>query len=183
VEIPMTAELSSKHRPDEVCEVLGIKQSAYYNRLNFLNIEQSKDESGAYLTSDQMQTMEELNQHIRETGKMKGFRQGGELAVAENSDLGLVLEIPVAEFEVDSDGALEGLMREAAELKVQQAAMPDLVKLHLAANMSEDDLPDDLKQKLAAVREAANPKKQNPGAIAQQLLQQYRQNQNQNQNG
>jgi hypothetical protein len=74
-------------------------------------------------------------------------------------------EIPGNEEDEDK---LEELIREAAELKVQQMAMPELVKLHLAAGMTEDDLPDDLKAKLQAVREAANPAspKQNPAAIA-----------------
>ena len=72
----------------------------------------------------------------------------------------------------DEEG-LEELIREAAELKVQQAAMPELIKLHLAAGMTEDDLPDDLKAKLQAVRDAANPK-QNAAAIASNLLAKYR---------
>ena len=76
----------------------------------------------------------------------------------------------------DDENGLEQLIREAAELKVQQAAMPDLVRLHLANGMTEDDLPDDLKAKLQAVREAANPK-QSAASIAQQLLERHRQNQ------
>jgi len=121
-----------------------------------------------------MKLMEQLNEHIKRTGKMRGFRGGGELAISESS--GLALEIPeqpdIPGIEEDEDG-LEELIREAAELKVQQAAMPELIKLHLAAGMTEDDLPDDLKAKLQAVREAANPK-QNAAAIANKLLERYR---------
>lgn len=174
----MTTELSTKWRPDELCEKLGIGTSTYYNRLNFLEIEPSKDSEGTYITAEQMQVMEELNQHIKQTGKMKGFRVGGELAVSESSGLASGLEIPMQPEipgDEDEDG-LEQLIREAAELKVQQAAMPDLVRLHLANGMTEDDLPDDLKAKLQAVREAANPK-QSAASIAQQLLQRHRQNQ------
>jgi hypothetical protein len=42
--------------------------------------------------------------------------------------------------------------------------------------MTEDDLPDDLKAKLEAVREAADPAspKQNAAAIANKLLERYR---------
>ena len=174
----MTTELSTKWRPDELCEKLGIGSTTYYNRLSHLGIEASKDEEGMYLTAEQMKLMEELNQHIKQTGKMKGFRVGGELAVSESSGLASGLEIPVQSDipgNEDEDG-LEQLIREAAELKVQQAAMPDLVRLHLANGMTEDDLPDDLKAKLLAVREAANPK-QNAASIAQQLLERHRQNQ------
>ena len=177
----MTQELSRRWRQEEVYEVLGIGKSTYYNRLTFLGIEPSKDSEGTYLTNEQMQEMEELSEHIRKTGRKEGFRGGGQLAVAE-SNLGLALEIPIMEepnFEVESDDALEELIREAGVLKMKQEMMPELVKLHLASQMSEDDLPDDLKQQLQAVREAANPK-QNAATMAQQLLQRHRQNQNQN---
>jgi hypothetical protein len=42
--------------------------------------------------------------------------------------------------------------------------------------MTEDDLPDEMKEELAAVREAANPAspKQNAAAIANKLLERYR---------
>ncbi len=174
----MTTELSTKWRPDDICEKLGIGSSTYYNRLNHLGIEASKDSEGTYITAEQMQVMEELSEHIKQTGKMKGFRVGGELAVSESSGLASGLEIPMQPEipgDEDEDG-LEQLIREAAELKVQQAAMPDLVRLHLANGMTEDDLPDDLKAKLQAVREAANPK-QSAASIAQQLLERHRQNQ------
>jgi hypothetical protein len=174
LKIPMTTELSTKRRPDEICEVLGIGKSTYYDRLKFLGIKASKD-----LNSEQMRLMEELNEHIRETGKMEGFGGGGQLALSESSGLASALEIPmqpeIPGSEEDENG-LEQLIREAAELKVQQAAMPELIKLHLAAGMTEDDLPDDLKAKLQVVREAANPK-QSAATIAQQMLQRHRQNQ------
>ena len=91
----------------------------------------------------------------------------------------MALEIPeqpdIPGIEEDED-RLEELIREAAELKVQRVAMPELIKLHLAAGMTEDDLPDDLRAKLEAVREAANPAnpKQNAAAIANKLLERYR---------
>jgi len=170
----MEKELSTKWQPEQICEELGIGISTYYNRLKYLEIEPSRDAEGTYLSAEQMKLMEQLNEHIKRTGKMRGFRGGGELAISESS--GLALEIPeqpdIPGIEEDEDG-LEELIREAAELKVQQAAMPELIKLHLAAGMTEDDLPDDLKAKLQAVREAANPK-QNAAAIANKLLERYR---------
>ncbi|WP_377481880.1 MAG: hypothetical protein P2A85_29380 (plasmid) [Microcoleus anatoxicus] len=174
----MTQAMSARTTPDEACEALGIKKSQYYDRLKFIGIKANKDAEGTYLSAEQMKVMEELNEHIKETGKMEGFGGGGQLALSESSGLASALDIPVQPeipgSEEDEDG-LEQLIREAAELKVQQAAMPDLVRLHLANGMTEDDLPDDLKAKLQAVREAANPK-QNAAAIAQQLLERHRQN-------
>jgi len=71
------------------------------------------------------------------------------------------------------DEALNQLVKEAGELKAQQIAMPYLVKLHLANNMTEEDLSDEQRAKLEAVREAASPK-QNAAAIANKLLERYR---------
>jgi hypothetical protein len=172
----METELSTKWRPEQICEELSIEKSTYYNRLKYLEIEPSRDAEGAYLSADQMKVMEELNEHIRKTGKMRGFRGGGELAISENSDLASALELPEVEaenFDQMDDETLNQLIEEAGELKTQQIAMPYLVKLHLANNMTEDDLSDEQRAKLEAVREAANPK-QNAAAIANKLLERYR---------
>jgi len=173
----METELSPKWRLKQIYEELNIERSTYYNRLKYLEIEPAQDDEGPYLNAEQMKMMSDLNEHIKKTGRRRGFRGGGELAISESS--GLALEIPeqpdIPGIEEDQD-RLQELIREAAELKVQQAAMPELIKLHLAAGMTEDDLPDDLKAKLEAVREAANPAspKQNAAAIASNLLAKYR---------
>jgi hypothetical protein len=172
----MTQTVSGRTTPEEACEALGIKKTPYYERLRFLGIKAQKDDEGkgTYLTEDQMKLMWDLHEHIKQTGKMEGFSGGGQLALVESSNL--ALEIPkqpgIPGIEEDEDG-LEELIREAAELKVQQVAMAELIKLHLAAGMTEDDLPADLKAKLQAVREAANPK-QNAASIASNLLAKYR---------
>ncbi|MEG3959994.1 hypothetical protein [Microcoleus sp. herbarium2] len=165
--------------------MLSIGTSTYYNRLKYLEIEPSRDAEGPYLTQHQMKEMEELNEHIKKTGKTRGFRDGGELAISENSDLasGSVLEIPEVEaesFDQMDDEMLSRLIGEAGELKVRQVAMPDLVRLHLANNMTEEDLSDEQREKIKAIRDAANPKL-NAAAIAQQLLQRHRQKQQKNQ--
>src|SRR4028119_1901209 len=126
----METELSTKWRPEQICETLSIERSTYYNRLKYLEIEPSRDDEGPYLNAEQMKLMEELNEHIRKTGKMRGFRGGGELAISENSDLASGLEIPeieIPEVETESFGQMDDemlnrLIGEAGELKVQQVA-------------------------------------------------------------
>lgn len=176
----MAQAISARTTPDEACEVLSIKKSPYYDRLKFLRIKANKDDEGMYLNEEQMKLMWELDEHIKETGKMEGFRgSGGELALSENSGLASALEIPEVEAETFTemdDEMVSQLIEEAGDLKVQQIAMPHLVKLRLAHEMTEEDLSDEQKAKLQAVREAANPK-QNAASIAQQLLQRHRQNQ------
>jgi hypothetical protein len=180
----METELSTKWRPEQICERLGIGTSTYYKRLNYLEIEPSRDDEGPYLTQEQMNEMEELNEHIKKTGKTRGFRGGGELAISENSDLasGSALEIPEMEtenFDQIDDETLSRLIGEAGELKVRQVAMPDLVRLHLANSMTEEDLSDAQRHKIKAIRDAADPKPNAAATIAQQLLQRHRQKQQQ----
>ncbi|MEG4493320.1 hypothetical protein [Microcoleus sp. D3_18_C4] len=180
----MTTELSSKWRPEQVCEELSIGSSTYYNRLKHLGIEASKDADGPYLNAEQMKLMEDLSEHIKATGKMQGFGGGGQLAISESSGLASELDIPVQPEIPGSDEDEEGrnrLIWEAGELKVQQEAAVDLLKLHLAAQMTEEDLFDEQRAKLQAIRNAANPKPNAAAAQAQQLLQRHRQNQGKNQ--
>jgi len=173
----MEQTISGRTTPDEACEALGIKKSPYYQRLRFLNIKANKDDEGAYLTEDQMKLMWDLHEHIKQTGKMEGFSGGGQLALVESSGAP-ALEIPLEPETVVNadDGDLDQIIWEAAELKKQKLAKAALIRLHLAHQMTEDDLPDEMKEELAAVREAANPAspKQNPAVVASNLLAKYR---------
>ena len=173
----MVEAVSGRITPEEACETLGIKKSPYYQRLRFLGIKANKDDEGVYLTADQMKLMFDLHEHIKQTGKMEGFSGGGQLALVESSGAP-ALEIPLEPETVVNadDGDLDQIIWEAAELKKQQLAKAALIRLHLAHQMTEDDLPDEMKEELAAVREAANPAspKQNPAAAASNLLAKYR---------
>lgn len=176
----MTQTVSGRITPEEACEALGITKTPYYDRLRFLNLKANKDDEGkgTYLTEDQMKLMWDLHEHIKQTGKMEGFSGNGQLALVENSGATSALEIPLEPktFADADDGELDQIIWEAAELKKQQLARAALVRLHLAHQMTEDDLPDEMKKELAAVREAANPAspKQNPAAAASNLLAKYR---------
>jgi hypothetical protein len=174
----MVETVSGRITPEEACETLGIKKSPYYQRLRFLGIKANKDDEGTYLTKDQMKLMWDLHEHIKQTGKMEGFNGGGQLALVENSGAASALEIPLEPetFADADDGELDQIIWEAAELKKQQLARAALVKLHLAHQMTREDLPDEMKEELAAIEEAANPAspKQNPAAAASNLLAKYR---------
>ncbi|MGL6344989.1 MAG: hypothetical protein ACRC80_38275 [Waterburya sp.] len=170
-------------RPDELMEELGIKKDAYYKDLSYLEITPEKDSEGkCYLTIEQADKIRALRNHVNETGKRNGFDNNSIVRVddsnelvsnsseAEN-DIYINREEPTAQFN------LERLMRDAAELKARELAMPNLVKREIANRMSEEDLPDDLKEKVAIAREVANPK-WTPGQLADNLLSQYRSQRN-----
>jgi hypothetical protein len=69
---------------------------------------------------------------------------------------------------------MDALMREAAELAAHRMAYADQVKLNLASQMTYDDLPDDIRANVDAVRQATMPSEQ-PGKIAAELLSRWRQ--------
>lgn len=174
------------YRPEELFNRYGIKSAAYYKRINFLNIQAKKDSEGkAYLTNEQVEIMDSLHEYINENNKMEGFisnnkneKTAGTMTVSGRSELtqakpDSVIEQQIPETQPNFSQGMENLIREAAEIKAQGLAMPDLVKLQLAQQMTFNDLPDDLRDKVTAVREAASPKMQ-PAGIARQLLAQHR---------
>jgi hypothetical protein len=170
-------------RPDELMVELNIKKDAYYKDLSYLEITPEKDSEGkCYLTIEQADKIRALRNYVVETGKRNGFENNSIVKVddsnemvsnnseAEN-DIYINREEPTAQFN------LEHLMREAAELKARELAIPSLVKRELANRMSEEDLPADLQEKVAIAREVANPK-WTPGQLADNLLNQYRSQRN-----
>ena len=109
---------------------------------------------------------------------------GGELAIApveqgaiasttSNEKPDSVIEQEIPQTQPNFSEGMEGIIRQAAEIKAQGLAMPDLVALQLSSQMTFDDLPEDLQQKVSAVKEAASPK-MNPASVASDLLAQYR---------
>lgn len=176
----------------EMLEKFGIKNNAYHDRMNFLGIKPKRNKKGSFLSSEQVELMEGLDQHIKKTGKMEGFNKStcqdegdsnlskdsneivksGSHDITANEDDLEVLETSEESFNPN----FEQLMREAAELKASELAMPDLVKRAIASKMSIEDLPPDLKAKVAMARDVATPKN-NPAkvnSLAQSLLAKYR---------
>jgi hypothetical protein len=168
-------------RPEDLMDELGIKKDTYYRDLRYLEIEAQKDSDGkAYLTIEQANRVRSLRHHVEVAGERRSFKTSSLVKVDDSNlatspdeivteDIYVQPENPVEQFDV------EALMRSAAELKAREIAMPSLVKRALADGMSEDDLPDDLQEKIGLAREAANPKF-TPASVAQTLLTQYRNN-------
>lgn len=166
-------------RPDDLMAELGIKKDAYYKDLSYLDIKPDKDsENKCYLTEEQAEQIRALRNHVNETGKRNGF-ENNSLARVNDSN-GLVsnnnessADIYVEAEEPTANIDLEKLVRDAQELAARNMAMPELIKKELADRMTEEDLPDDLREKVAIAREAANPKF-TPADIAGSLLAQMR---------
>lgn len=161
-------------RPDELKEELGIQKDAYYAYVKFLNLKIEKADGKAFLSQEQADLLRSLRSHVLETGKMEGFvnTNGGELATVESSSIDQATP-QVQEIPIEDDNQLNEWFRAAAELKGQRLVMPQLVISELADRMGYEDLPDDVKQKVDAVRQSTSPKP--PSQLADQLLARYRQ--------
>jgi hypothetical protein len=173
-------------RPEEVQEMFGIKKTQYYDRMRYLGIKANRDSEGkSYLVREQIDLLEELDEYIKKEGKMSGFEpshNGASLVRTDDSNLTastnsnekpLTPEIYVEPEEPVDNSELGVLLREAEELRAREIAMRDLIKRKLADNMSEEDLPPDLQEKVRLAREAANPKF-TPQEVATSILQQWR---------
>jgi hypothetical protein len=165
-------------RPEDLMAELNLKKSTYYDDLNYLGIKAEKDEEKkVYLTIEQANQVRALRSHVNKTGKRDDFSYGG-LIVSNNNELANIPEpndIYVEREEPTADININALFRGAAELKARELATPNLLMREIANRMSEEDLPEDLKEKVAIAREVANPK-WTPAEIATQLLAQHRSN-------
>ena len=167
-------------RPDELMSELGIKKDAYYKDLNYLDITPEKDLSGkAYLTIEQANEIRSLRNHVSQTGKRHGFDNNSIVKVDDSNEMvssssEAENEIYVKPEEPTVTFDFNQLMLRAQSVKLRELATPDLLIRGLADQMTEDDLADDLKEKLAAVREAVNPK-WTPAELASKILAQHRQ--------
>jgi len=156
-----------------------------------------------WLTPEDAERIKHLRSYVEKNGKRKGFSEiiksdnkahrfadscgmvektreataeGAASLTTSNSssssslaveDIYVEPEQPTEQFDVND------LMRSAAELKAREVAMPDLIKRAIADQMTEDELPSDLKEKVKNAREAANPQF-TPTEVASKLLSQWR---------
>ena len=161
-------------RPEAFLEELGIGKDTYYRDLKYLQIEPQKDSEGrAYLTLEQSEQLRALRNHVEEKGKRNGF-ESSSIVKQDNSQAAVSVDsIYVEPEEPTANVDINNLLRNAAQLKARDLAMRDLITRKLADEMSEEDLPPDLQEKVRLAREAANPKF-TPQEVATSLLAQWR---------
>lgn len=173
-------------RPDEAMQELSIKSDAYYSRMKFLDQRASKDKDGkAYISQVQFDQLVALGQHIEATGKMEGFIVSNSMgcSLATQDESGLMDEAVVGEVEEDAridESQQEQLIRMAAELKTQRLiTIPRIVEA-IANQMSEEELPEDLRAVVNQSREAVSSPKVQPAQMAANILNQWRNQQSGN---
>ena len=167
-------EVKPEIRPDALMDQLGIKKQTYYTYLNHLGIKAQKDSAGkAYLTNEQANLMRSLRAHVTSGGKIEDFSVEHSLSVRGEETLAAELpELPTEDPTEAID--MDALMREAANIAGHRMTLANQIVLQLANQMTYEDLPEDVKQKVDSVRNAATVTMQ-PGKIAADLLSQWRQ--------
>ncbi len=167
-------------RPEQLQSELGIAKDAYYAYLKHLNIKASRDsDRKSYLDPEEVNLIRLLREHVVAGGKIADFVVSGALAISDHGDLAAPYgEIPSPTGPPDPAQAVEddmdGIMREAAELAAHRMSYADQVKIHLASQMTYEDLPSDIQSRVDSVRQSAIPS-ESPVKIAADLLGRWRQ--------
>ncbi len=167
-------------RPDQLQQELGIKKDAYYAYIKHLGIKAEKGSDGkAYLEPEQANLVRALREHVVAGGKIEDFPVSNTLSVMDGGKLAADMpEVPNPTADPAAGFDLEALIQEAANLAGHRMTLGPQLVAQLAAQMTYDDLPPEVKAKVDAVRDAAMPSVQ-PGKLAADLLDQWRQRQHQ----
>ncbi len=144
---------------------MGIKANKNLHGRSYLTIEQAEQVKN-YLLNNMHR---EENQDLDNSSIIKADDSNLVASTNSNSaeDIYVKPEEPSVQFDFNQ------LMRGAQEIKLRELATPDLLMRGIADQLTEEDLSDDLKEKLAAVREAVNPK-WTPAELATKILAQHR---------
>jgi hypothetical protein len=158
-------------RPEELMDELGIKKDAYYAYLKHLNFKAAKDDDGkAFLTPEQVADVQALRAHVLATGKIEGFVVGnggdvwedgegdrGQLVRAVTGDLSAGMDLEAIGRGLDElpEDQVRSLVGEAAELAASRLVAPALLRRAIADQMTLEDLPGELRQRVAQVQDAA----------------------------
>ncbi len=172
-------------RITDLPELIGIKPPTIYKDLEFLAIRRYKDnENISWINNEDFERLLLLRKHRQFTGRISRFDEAktSELIVAEKKGMtinkkGEIIkqEIYVKPEDPKDNMDLDGIVREGAELKAREIAMPHLVVRAIADKIEEHELPEDLQEKIEDAREAANPKF-TPEDLADSILMSYRKN-------
>ena len=185
-------------RPDELQAQLSIGKDTYYDDLKHLGIKAQKDTEGkAYLTFEQAEQVRALRSYVIKYGTRKGFvyekvehetniessivkAEESTIETSDSSATGAVVhseeDIYVTEKETNPTNKvnLDDIINNAQELAARNLAIPELLTVELANEMTYEDLTPELQVKIDIARDAANPKKYQPKQIARTLLKQWR---------
>ncbi|MDJ0901579.1 MAG: hypothetical protein QNJ55_22505 [Xenococcus sp. MO_188.B8] len=180
-------------RPEALQAELSIKSSTYYDDLSYLGIKADKDDNNKpYLTFEQAEQVRALRSYVIENGTRKGFvyekiENESSIVQVENNSLEATEksveteitptteeDIYISETHPTEQVNLDNLFNNAQEIAARNIAMPHLLAVEIANNMSYEDLSPELQAKVNIARDAANPKKHQPKLIAQTLLKQLR---------
>ena len=161
------------YRPEEVQEMFGIKQRAYYNRIKYLKIEAYRDEEGkVYLDQEQVNLLEKLDEYVSITGKMEGFEpnnNGASLVKSESQQLDTASEVKLEAENAMPEGEEINEFDIAAQLRAAEvlATAGDALTAKYVAN--PELLAPELRRKVFA-RSVGLPKLYDPAEMVKGIV-------------
>jgi hypothetical protein len=174
----MSKELTSgsaKELNQKIQERYDIGRAMVYKRLRHLDIQPTKQGSETWLTPDQLEALDKLNQHLLEGGKLEDYQRNG-IVVAEPAEIESYqtssLEHGAQAIRIEPIGDPEPELAARQRTAKTQAA-GNLIYQNLLAQhyMENPDLLDpDLKEAVAASEAYTIPKPVDPWEYARLAL-------------
>ncbi|WP_040655687.1 hypothetical protein [Rubidibacter lacunae] len=161
-------ELPTQARRSELLQRYGIGKTTFYEWLKYLDIRARKDrQRHAYFTAEHVRQLDSLHRYYCDRGTIEGFLEA-QRSVTVSEEAVVHPEESVREaFSGNGyrDRQFAHLVRTAQEWK----AGVEVAKYAIAANLSDDDLPDDLRAAVEQAKAESLPKSRSAEAIAQDI--------------
>jgi hypothetical protein len=165
---------NSKELIERLGERWSLGKASIYKRMEHVGVEISKHNGESFIYSNELATLDELNEWINNGNKLATFPKPGALVQAE----GAAIEQHAIELEPLEDGyQLRQLVRTAQEKAAGVMIAQNMLTAQFLQNPSA--LDPDLLAQVQNTEEAIAPKSVNPLQYASSLVRKFTQNQSQ----
>jgi hypothetical protein len=175
----MSKELTSqsaKELNQKIQERYDIGRAMVYKRLRHLDIQPTKQGSEVWITPDQLEALDKLNQHLLEGGKLEDYQRNG-IVVAETAEIESYQSIPVETIPVETiharqianNGEATENLAETAQAKATGRMILENILIQKYLD-NPDLLPPDMQEAIAKSEALATPKPVDPWKYAQEAF-------------
>jgi hypothetical protein len=161
---------TAKELTEKLKERYGISQPQVYKRFRSLKLQSSKQDGEVWITSDQLNELDQLDQHLAQGGKLEDYSRNG-IVKAEASEIesySLPVETQPARPFASSEEARENLEQSAQVKATGKMILENLLVQKYLEN--PDLLPPELREAVAKSEALATPKPVDPWQYAQEAF-------------
>ncbi|ERN41251.1 hypothetical protein KR51_00021390 [Rubidibacter lacunae KORDI 51-2] len=162
-------ELPTQARRSELLQRYGIGKTMFYEWLKYLDIQARKDrQRRAYFTAEHVRQLDALHRYYCDRGRIEGFLEAQRsVTLPEES---VVHPQKTADASSSGSGYREQQFAQLMRLAQEWKAGVEVAKYAIAANLNDDDLPDDLRAAVERAKAESLPKSQSVEALAEEIL-------------